>query len=101
MFTARERSQLDVYGIWAVTRNQLHTDDSFTFNRMITHIKESVSHLPQADDEEEAALQAIKVFKHSVLLENKPHSWSEVLKQRCKQSGHTNRVDSPRNVLLS
>lgn len=61
MFSARERSQLDVYGIWAVTRNQLHTDDSFTFNRMITRIKESVSHLSEADEEEEAALQAIKV----------------------------------------
>ena len=61
MFSARERSQLDVYGIWAVTRNQLHTDDSFTFNRMITRIKESVSHLSEADEEEETALQAIKV----------------------------------------
>ena len=75
MFTARERSQLDVYGIWAVTRNQLHTDDSFTFNRMITRIKESVSHLQQADDEEEAALQAIKVCKHSFHMEPKRHGF--------------------------
>lgn len=75
MFTARERSQLDVSGIWAVTRNQLHTDDSFTFNRMITRIKESVAHLPLADDEEEAALQAIKVCKHSFPMEPKRHSF--------------------------
>lgn len=60
MFTAREKSQLDVYGIWSVTRNQLHTDDSFTFNRTIKSIKESISHLPDATEEEEEALQTIK-----------------------------------------
>ena len=61
MFTAREKSQLDVYGIWSVTRNQLHTDDSFTFNRTIHSIKESIMHLPDATEEEEEALQTIKV----------------------------------------
>lgn len=63
MFTAREKSQLDVYGIWSVTRNQLHTDDSFTFNRTIKSIKESISHLPDATEEEEEALQTIKVHE--------------------------------------
>lgn len=29
----RERNQLDVYGTWAVLRNQLNTDDSFQFNK--------------------------------------------------------------------
>lgn len=61
MFTAREKSQLDVYGIWTVTRNQLHTDDSFTFNRTIKSIKDSIMHLPDATEEEEEALQTIKV----------------------------------------
>ena len=61
MFTAREKSQLDVYGIWSVTRNQLHTDDSFTFNRTIKSIKDSIAHLPDALDEDEEALEAIKV----------------------------------------
>lgn len=61
MFTAREKSQLDVYGIWTVTRNHLHTDDSFTFNRTIKSIKDSIMHLPDATEEEEEALHAIKV----------------------------------------
>lgn len=35
MFTVKERAQLDVYGTWAVLRNQLATtDDSFAFNKV-------------------------------------------------------------------
>ena len=34
IFTLRELSQLDVYGTWAVLRNQLTTDDSFQFNKV-------------------------------------------------------------------
>ena len=33
-FTAQERSQLEVYGLWAVVRGQLGTDDSFVFNKV-------------------------------------------------------------------
>lgn len=33
VFTVRERNQLEVYGTWAVLRNQLTTDDSFQFNK--------------------------------------------------------------------
>lgn len=34
VFTTREKAQLDVYGTWAVLRNQLAaTDDSFAFNK--------------------------------------------------------------------
>ena len=66
MFTEREKLQLDVYGIWSVMRNQLHTDDSFTFNRTIKSIKDSILHLPDADEEEEEALQTIKVKEASV-----------------------------------
>ena len=33
MFSSRELAQLDVYGLWAVLRWQLNTDDSFTFNK--------------------------------------------------------------------
>lgn len=68
MFTAREKLQLDVYGIWSVTRNQLHTDDSFTFNRTIKSIKDSILHLPDANEEEEEALQTIKVKTASVAI---------------------------------
>ena len=61
IFGSREKAQLDVYGIWAVLRNQLHTDDSFVFNRVVGRIKESVSHLPEATPEDDEALQDIKV----------------------------------------
>ena len=73
MFTAREKSQLDVYGLWSVTRNQLHTDDSFTFNRTIKSIKDSISHLPEATEEEEEALQAIKVCQAAASLHTLPY----------------------------
>jgi hypothetical protein len=35
VFSVREKNQLDVYGVWAVLRNQLNTDDSFQFNKVI------------------------------------------------------------------
>ena len=38
LFTTREKTQLDVYGTWAVLRNQLATDDSFQFNKVRTHV---------------------------------------------------------------
>ena len=61
VFTQRELSQLDVYGTWAVIRNRLHTDDSFEFNKTLKGIKDSIEHLPDATQEEEEALQAVKV----------------------------------------
>lgn len=60
IFTPRELSQLDVYGTWAVIRNRLHTDDSFEFNKTLKGIKDSIEHLPDATQEEEEALQAVK-----------------------------------------
>ncbi len=61
IFTPRELSQLDVYGTWAVIRNRLHTDDSFEFNKTLKGIKESILHLPDATEQDEQALQAVKV----------------------------------------
>ena len=61
IFTPRELSQLDVYGTWAVIRNRLHTDDSFEFNKTLKGIKESMLHLPDATEQDEQALQAVKV----------------------------------------
>ncbi len=61
IFTPRELSQLDVYGTWAVIRNRLHTDDSFEFNKTLKGIKESILHLPEATEQDEQALQAVKV----------------------------------------
>jgi hypothetical protein len=33
VFSVREKNQLEVFGSWAVLRNQLITDDSFQFNK--------------------------------------------------------------------
>ena len=80
IFGSREKAQLDVYGIWAVLRNQLHTDDSFVFNRVVGRIKESVSHLPDATPEDDEALQDIKVG--SRLAANLMNAW-------LPESGHS------------
>ena len=61
LFSAREQAQLDVYGLWAVLRNQLTTDDNFAFNRTLNRIKDSISHLDVAGSETEAALARVRV----------------------------------------
>lgn len=33
LFSPSQLAQLDVFGVWAVLRPQLYTDDSFVFNR--------------------------------------------------------------------
>ena len=45
-----------MYGLRAVLANQLDTDDSFVFNRVLGRIRESVSHLPVATAEDDALL---------------------------------------------
>lgn len=72
IFTQRELSQLDVYGTWAVIRNRLHTDDSFEFNKTLKGIKDSIEHLPDATQEEEEALQAVKVSHQRSIPKPKP-----------------------------
>ena len=61
LFSLRQRGQLDVYGLWGVLRGQLLTDDSFVFNRALTRIKTSVSHLAEAMPEDDEALLRLKV----------------------------------------
>ena len=61
LFSVREQAQLDVYGLWAVIRNQLGTDDSFAFNKTLTRIKESIGNLAVADAETEVALNRVQV----------------------------------------
>jgi hypothetical protein len=64
LFTAPQRAQLDVYGIWAVVLNQLlTTDDSFMFSKTVNTIKEMISELPMLEfpeqvEVEERALQS-------------------------------------------
>ncbi|KAL4419554.1 hypothetical protein ABPG77_006885 [Micractinium sp. CCAP 211/92] len=59
VFTVRERNQLEVYGTWAVLRNQLTTDDSFQFNKVVGRLKEMVADLPEAEEEDEGVLRQL------------------------------------------
>eukprot|EP00884_Botryococcus_braunii_P013754 jgi/Botrbrau1/2237/Bobra.101_2s0065.1 len=60
MFSARQKSQLDVYGLYSVLRNQLQTDDSFVFNRVLGQLKTSISHLAEATPEDNSVLLRLK-----------------------------------------
>lgn len=60
IFSAREKLQLDVYGLSAVVRNQMQTDDSFVLNRILSRVKESVQKLPEADEGDDAVLAALQ-----------------------------------------
>jgi hypothetical protein len=52
-----------VYGLWAVVRNQLATDDSFAFAKAVGGIKDRIASLPEAGGEaggaEDAALRRL------------------------------------------
>ena len=62
MFSMRQRSTLDVFGLWAVLRGQLLvTDDSFVFNRVLARLKDTVTNLSSVSDEDEQAFHAAKV----------------------------------------
>ena len=50
-----------MYQLWAVTQNALHTDDSFAFNRVLQELKNDVQALPDATEEDDAALSALTV----------------------------------------
>ena len=67
LFSVRQRGQLDVYGLWGVLRGQLLTDDSFVFNRALTRIKGSISHLAEATPEDDEALTRLKVPASALL----------------------------------
>jgi hypothetical protein len=43
----------------ALTQNDLFTDDSFAFNKVVAKIKSSIAELPDADEEQEAAWVAL------------------------------------------
>ena len=67
MFTPRQKGQLDVYGVWGVWRGQLQSDDSFDFNKAASRIKDSISHLPHATEQDDALLQGVQVSNHPPL----------------------------------
>ena len=61
LFSARQKGQLDVYGLWGCLRGQLLTDDSFIFNRVLSRLKDSVSRLADATPDDDEALTRLKV----------------------------------------
>ena len=68
LFSARQKGQLDVYGLWGCLRGQLLTDDSFVFNRVLGRLKDSISRLPDATPDDEEALTRLKVGARSPLI---------------------------------
>eukprot|EP00198_Chlamydomonas_reinhardtii_P010641 XP_001699978.1 predicted protein [Chlamydomonas reinhardtii] len=61
LFSRPQRAQLEVYRVLGFTQNEMHTDDSFVFNKVLGRIKEAVEALPpadEADEEAQAELQA-------------------------------------------
>lgn len=77
IFSAREKLQLDVYGLSAVLRNQIQTDDSFVLNRILSRVKESIQNLPSADESDDQALLDLQVYHFllyaSSLYTSRPH----------------------------
>ncbi|CAL8464520.1 g4055 [Coccomyxa elongata] len=60
LFSMRQKGQLDVFGLWGVLRGQLLTDDSFVYNRVLSRIKDSIQHLPEATEDDDEALLRVK-----------------------------------------
>jgi hypothetical protein len=60
LFRNAERQQLEVYAIYAQLQNELHTDDSFVFNRVLRKVQELLSQLPEASEEDEEAYQQLQ-----------------------------------------
>ncbi|KAG2454553.1 hypothetical protein HYH02_000398 [Chlamydomonas schloesseri] len=61
LFSRAQRAQLEVYRLLGWTQNEMHTDDSFVFNKVLARIKGDVEALPpadEADEEAQAELQA-------------------------------------------
>ncbi len=61
LFSMRQKGQLDVFGLWGVLQGQLLTDDSFVYNRVLSRVKASIQHLPEATEEDDEALLRVKV----------------------------------------
>lgn len=88
VFSMRQRGQLDVYGLWGVLRGQLLTDDSFEFNRVLSRIKDSIQHLPEATAEDDDALLRLKVaFALPFVPFAQPSSYGSVAVSRLLSAG--------------
>jgi hypothetical protein len=55
VLSRQQRAQLEIYSTWALLRNELFTDDSFAYNKVVGKIKAAVAELLDADEEQEAA----------------------------------------------
>ncbi len=60
LFRNAERQQLEVYAIYAHLQNELHTDDSFVFNRVLRKVQELLLQLPEATEEDDAAYEQLQ-----------------------------------------
>ena len=92
MFSMRQRSTLDVFGLWAVLRGQLLvTDDSFVFNRVLARLQDTVTNLSLVSDEDEQAFHAAKVKPMCaatfLILHGLLHRKSPGADQRCHSNG--------------
>ncbi|EFJ48312.1 hypothetical protein VOLCADRAFT_120892 [Volvox carteri f. nagariensis] len=52
--------KLEVYRIVGFLQNEMHTDDSFVFNKVLGRIKDAVAALPPATDEDEEAMAELQ-----------------------------------------
>ncbi|CAD7695293.1 unnamed protein product [Ostreobium quekettii] len=65
MFSPPQRAHLEVLQLWAVLRNELYTDDSFVFNKVLRKLKELVEELPVAGVEDDAAYTSWKAMRQT------------------------------------
>ncbi|GIL90963.1 hypothetical protein Vretimale_17088 [Volvox reticuliferus] len=60
LFGRAQRAQLEVYRIVGFLQNEMHTDDSFVFNKVLGRIKDAVAALPSATEKDEEALAELQ-----------------------------------------
>ncbi|GIL57646.1 hypothetical protein Vafri_12844 [Volvox africanus] len=60
LLSRAQRAQLEVYRIVGFLQNEMHTDDSFVFNKVLGRLKDAVAALPTATEEDEEALAELQ-----------------------------------------
>jgi hypothetical protein len=78
ILSRQQRAQLEVYSVWALLRNELFTDDSFAYNKVVGKIKAAVAELADADEEQEAAWDVL----HGVAPASKPQQQQQQQQQQ-------------------
>lgn len=86
VLSKQQRTQLEVYSIWALLRNELFTDDSFAYNKVVAKIKTTVAELSDGDLDQEAAWN---------LLHSPDGASSQQQQQRQQQMEHGSALANP------